>query len=193
MSRWAALAALFLAAAASAEPDAIVLVAKPELADPNFSGTVVLVTRTPTGDTVGVVLNRPTRLKLSDVAPEFPRASAYRERLYAGGPVLEAVIVALFRSPAAPAAPAFQVLDDVYLSMQPESINSLLAQPAARAFRLFAGFCGWAPGQLEAELDRDSWYVLPATEDLLFRQETSGMWRELIDRLQSRRAIYFSE
>ena len=193
MSRWAALAALFLAAAASAEPNAIVLVAKPELADPNFSGTVVLVTRTPTGDTVGVVLNRPTRLKLSDVAPEFPRASAYRERLYAGGPVLEAVIVALFRSPAPPAAPAFQVLDDVYLSMQPESINSLLAQPAARAFRLFAGFCGWAPGQLEAELDRDSWYVLPATEDLLFRQETSGMWRELIDRLQSRRAIYFSE
>lgn len=193
MSRWAALAALFLAAAASAEPNAIVLVAKPELADPNFSGTVVLVTRTPTGDTVGVVLNRPTRLKLSDVAPEFPRASAYRERLYAGGPVLEAVIVALFRSPAAPAAPAFQVLDGVYLSMHPDSINSLLAQPAAGAFRLFAGFSGWAPGQLEAEIDRDSWYVLPATEDLLFRQETSGMWRELIDRLQSRRAIYFSE
>ena len=92
-----------------------------------------------------------------------------------------------------PAAPAFPVLDDVYLSMQPDSINSLLAQPAARAFRLFAGFCGWAPGQLEVEIDRDSWYVLPATEDLLFRQETSGMWRELIDRLRSRRAIYFSE
>jgi putative transcriptional regulator len=191
MSRWAALAALFFAAAACAEPDAIVLVAKPELADPNFSGTVVLVTHTPTGDTVGVVLNRPTRLKLSDVAPEFPHAAAYRSRLYAGGPVLKAVIVALFRSPAPPAAPAFPVLDGAYLSMHPDNINSLLERPSASGFRLFAGFAGWAPGQLEAEMDRDSWYVVPVTDDLLFRQETSGMWRELIDRLRSRRAIYF--
>ena len=193
MRRSAALLALFLAAAASAEPGAIVLVAKPELADPNFSRAVVLVTRTPTGDTVGVVLNRPTRLRLAEVAPEFPRAAAYRDRLYAGGPVLQAVIVALFRSPAPPSAPAFQVLDDAYLSMHPDNINSLLERSPRGGWRLFAGFSGWAPGQLEAEIASDRWYVVPATEDLLFRQETSGMWRELITRSRSRRAIYFPE
>ena len=190
MSRWAVLAAFFLAAGAWAQPNAILLVAKPELVDPNFSRTVVLVTHTSTGDTVGVVLNRPTRLKLSEVAPEFPRAAAYRDPLYAGGPVMRNVIVALFRSPAPPPAPAFRVLDDAYLSMHPDNINALLEQPG-RPFRLFTGFSGWAPGQLEAEIDGESWYVVPVTEDLLFRRETSGTWRELIDRLRSRRAIYF--
>jgi putative transcriptional regulator len=190
MSRWAALAALFFALGAQAQPEAVVLVARPELTDPNFSGSVVLVTHAASGDTVGVVLNRPTRLKLSDMAPEFPRAAAYGGRLYDGGPVMQTVIVALFRAAAPPAAPAFRVLDDAYLSMHPDNINSLLGRPQAR-FRLFAGFSGWAPGQLESEIARDSWYVLPATEDVLFRDDTSGMWRELVERARRRRAIYF--
>lgn len=164
--------------------------ARPDSVDPNFSGTVVLVTHTPTGDTLGVVLNRPTRLKLTDVAPEFPHADGYRERLYDGGPVLQRVIVALFHAAAPPAARAFRVLPDTYLSIHPDNIAALLERPQPGT-RLFAGFCGWAPGQLEAEIERDSWYVVPASEDLLFRRDTSGMWRELVDRASGRRTIYF--
>ena len=199
MSRWAALAALLVAVGAHAQTDAVVLVAKPDLVDSHFSGTVILVTHAPSGDVVGVVLNRPTRLRLADVAPEFPHAAAYAERLYDGGPVLQRVIVALFRADAPPGAPAFRVSDDAYLSMHPANITSLLERPQAR-FRLFAGFAGWAPGQLESEIARGSWYVLPASADLLFRRDTSGMWRELVDKAQSRRtaasratrAIYLS-
>jgi putative transcriptional regulator len=184
----AALAALLLACAARAQPDAIVLVARPEMVDANFSGAVVLVTHTPTGDTVGVILNRPTRLKLADVAPEFPHAAAYKERLYDGGPVLRQVIVALFHSSSPPEAPAFAVLGDLYLSMHPDNIGRLLERPDGRA-RLFTGFAGWAPGQLEMEIARESWYALPASEDLLFRADTSSLWRELVDRARSKRAV----
>ena len=190
MSRCVALAGLFIALRALAQPDAVVLVAKPDLVDSNFSGTVVLVTHSPTGETVGVVLNKPTELHLADVAPEFPRAASYAEPLYDGGPVMETVIVALFHAAAPPAAPAFRVLDDAYVSMHPDNIASLLRRPEGR-FRLFAGFSGWAPGQLESEIERDGWYVLPASEELLFRRDTSAMWRELIDKAQSRRTIYF--
>lgn len=192
MSRWAVLAALLFAGAALAQPDAVVLVAKPDLVDPNFAGTVVLVTHASGGDTLGVVLNRPTRLRLADVAPEFPRAADYPGRLYDGGPVLQRVIVALFRAGEPPAAAAFPVLADIFLSMHPDNVSALLQQPRARC-RLFAGFSGWAPGQLESEIARDSWYVFPASEDLLFRDDTSGMWRELVDRAASRRAIYFPQ
>ena len=187
MKRGAALAMLFVLCSAHAQPQAVVLVAKPQVVDPNFRESVVLVTHTPTGESVGVVLNRPTRLRLADVAPSFRGAGGYREPLYRGGPALRSVIVALFRSPSPPTASAFQVLDDAYLSLHPLIIEALLGRPEGR-FRLFAGFSGWAAGQLESEIERDDWYVLPASEDLLFRNDTSGMWRELVEKARSRRA-----
>lgn len=192
MSRWIAIAALLFATAALAEPDAIVIVARPGLADPNFSEAVVLVTHSPAGETIGVVLNRPTPLRFVDIAPEFPHAAQYRGPVYEGGPVLKRVIVALFRAAAPPGAPAFRVLPDIFLSMHPQNINALLERPQPRS-RFFAGFSGWAPGQLESEIADARWHVLPVSEDLLFRDDTSGLWRELVDRARSRRAIYSFE
>ena len=185
----AGLAALLFACAALAQPAAVVLVAKPELVDPNFSETVVLVTHSPRGETIGVVLNRPARQRLADVAPQFPRAEAYRGPLYRGGPVMPEVIVALFRSSSPPDAAAFKVLPDTYLTLHPRLIDGLLEKPGAR-FRLFAGFSGWAAGQLEAEIGAGGWYALPASEELLFRDDTGGMWRELLEQARSRRTLY---
>ena len=187
MSRWAAAAALFFSFAAWAQPAAVVLVAKPELADPNFSESVVLVTHAPGGETLGVILNRPTDVRLADLAPRLPRAASHAEPLYRGGPVMSGVVVALFESRKKPAGPAFRVLEGAYLSMHPANLEALLARPGGR-FRLFAGFSGWAPGQLEAEIARGGWYVLPASEDVLFRKDTSDLWRELLERARSRRA-----
>lgn len=186
-----ALGALALARSARADADSIVLVARPELVAPGFRQTVVVVTHTPRGETLGVVLNRPTPLRLAEVAPEFPGAAHYAGRLFAGGPVLPRVVVALFRAAAPPAAPAFRVLDGGYLTMHPDNIAALLARTDGE-YRLFAGFCGWAPGQLEAEIAREDWYVLPSSAEVLFRRDTSGLWRELVERARSRRTIYFT-
>jgi len=168
-----------LAAAAAAQqnepPNAVLLVAKPELVDPNFRETVVLATQTADAHTVGVVLNRPTERRME----------GHAEPLYAGGPVMGRVVVALFEAAEPPAASAFHVLKRVYLSMHPKNLAALLARPPAR-MRLYSGFSGWSPGQLESELARDGWYVLPASEAVIFRKRTEGMWRELLDEARNR-------
>ena len=186
--RWLLCGLLLLAAPLRADPlPTIVLVAKPGLADPNFRETVVLVARTENAETLGVILNRPSELKLADLWQGSAGTDGYKDRVFFGGPVLNRVLVALFRSPTPPQAPAFEVLNHVYLSMHPGNLERLLAQNAA-TYRLYAGFSGWAPRQLESEIEREGWYVVPAREDLLFRKETAGMWRELVEQAAGARA-----
>ena len=179
MKRWLAIFALLLAGPLGAQPNGIVLVAKPGLPDPNFSETVVLVTHSDEGSPVGVVLNRPTALKLAEAAPRIRGAQDFSDPLYSGGPVMREVLVALFRADTPPAEAAFQVLPGVYLTMHPATIEALIAERRA-PLRLFAGFSGWAPRQLEVEIDTGSWYVLRASEALAFRRDTRGMWAELV-------------
>ena len=180
MSRIALLAAALLSLCAHAQeapqgesrPNAILLVAKPELGDANFRQTVVLVTQAPDASTVGVILNRPTDRK---------HAKSGRP-LGFGGPVMPWATVALFRAPGKPEAPAFHVLKDVYLSLHPTNLEALLARPATDGYRLYSGFSGWAPRQLESEMVRESWYILPATESVVFREDMRGLWRELVEK-----------
>jgi putative transcriptional regulator len=170
---------------AHADPlPSILLVAKPGLLDPNFRETVVLVTRAADAQTIGVILNRPTDVKLSELA-RTPGAASYRESIFFGGPVMGRTLVAVFHSSAPPAAPASEVTNGVYLSMHPAIIEPLIAGGSG-TFRLYAGFSGWAPGQVESELERAGWYVLPVREDILFRTNTEGLWRELIEQARRR-------
>ncbi|MGH8692341.1 MAG: YqgE/AlgH family protein [Burkholderiales bacterium] len=153
----------------------MLLVAKPGLADPNFSQTVVLATQATDGSTLGVILNRPTARRHEKTG----------EPVHFGGPVMREVLVALYRSERVPEAAAFPVLKGVYLTMHPANIEALLAQRGSR-YRLFSGFSGWAPRQLEDEMRRDGWYILPASEALVFRKDTAGMWDELVKKARTR-------
>jgi putative transcriptional regulator len=171
------LLALPLAALAQPQlekPNGLLLVAKPGLIDPNFRETVVLVSQTEDGSTVGVILNRPTARRLE----------ATGEPISFGGPVMREVLVTLFRAERAPEAASFHVLHGVYLSMHPQNIEKF-----AQDRRLFAGFAGWAPSQLEDEMRRDGWYLLPANAELVFRRDTSGMWEELVRKARGRVAM----
>jgi putative transcriptional regulator len=159
-------------------PNAVLLIAKPDLLDPNFRETVVLVTQTAEASTVGVILNRPTTRNHEQTG----------ETLYAGGPVMREVLVALFRAEGAPQAAAFHVMKGVYLTMHPANIAPLLETRAGN-YRLYAGFAGWAPGQLENEMQRDGWYVLPASAELAFRKDTAGLWEEMVRKARGRVAL----
>jgi putative transcriptional regulator len=171
--------------AAQDTPNGVVLVAKPELVDPNFRETVVLVTRHPGGGAVGVILNRPTRILASQLLPEHEGLRGRTDRLFAGGPVAPRSVVAVFRSGERPAA-ALRVLVDVYLSLDGVFLDGLLRRPdAPRELRLYAGYAGWAPGQLEAEIARDDWYVLEVDHDTIFRADPATLWRQLHQRASS--------
>jgi len=176
MSPWLAFVTALLVAQPQAEaPNSLLLVAKPSLTDPNFRETVVLVTQAADASTVGVILNRPTPRK----------HEATGEALHFGGPVMREVLVALFRSERAPPAAAFHVLKGVYLTMHPQNIEALVARRDGRR-RFYTGFSGWGPGQLQSELARDDWYTLAPSAELLFREDTRGMWEELVKKARAR-------
>src|SRR5262249_14484677 len=147
------------------------------LVDSNFTQTVVLVTQAPDGSTVGVVLNRPTG----------QRDEKTSEPIFRGGPVMPNVRFELFRCDGAPAACAFHGPDEVQLSMAPAHVEAVPMHPGRR-LRFFTGYSGWAPGQLQRELQLDAWYVLPVTEELLFRANTRGLWKELSEKARGSRA-----
>jgi putative transcriptional regulator len=168
------------------QPNGALLVARPGLVDPNFRQTVVLVTQRPDGSTVGVILNRPTTLDIAPLLPDLP-ADKYRDALYFGGPVLRQTVVAVFESKTPPETSAFHVLQSVYMGMREELLRKLLEDEGAR-YRLYVGFSGWSPGQLEAEFEREGWYLLPADPGIVFRADTRDLWEELVTRATSPRA-----
>lgn len=185
----ALLLALAVGSAAHAQQDlpanGIFLIAKPTLSDPNFEKTVVLVTQTEDASTVGVIINRPSALKLSQFLSDEFQTRNYLDPIYMGGPVMRRAIVAVYRSETVPAAAAFHVLKNVYLTMHADNLKQMFAAPGA-VYRLYAGFSGWAPRQLESEFMRDGWYVLPADEAMLFRKDTESLWEKLVERAVAR-------
>ncbi len=161
------------------------LIAKPGLTDPNFAKTVVLVTQAEDASTVGVIINRPSTLRLSQLLSQEFATQNYRDPIYSGGPVMRQAIVAVFRTETVPGAAAFHILKNIYLTMHADNIKQLLIAPGAK-YRLYAGFSGWAPRQLESEFKRDGWFLMPADETMLFRKSAEGLWEELVERARQR-------
>jgi putative transcriptional regulator len=178
-------AALFAAfsfwSAALAQTPGLLLVAKPSLADPNFHRAVVLVTAMPDGASLGVILNRPSDQSLARLLPDNDKLAPFTEPLYLGGPVEEIGLFAVFRG--GPIAGALLIKDDLYLALAPATVEQLIESPPG-ALRFFAGYAGWAPGQLERELAL-GWWAIEVDAELVFRKDTSTLWDELAARARA--------
>lgn len=173
-----------LAQEAEDPPNAVFLVAKPRLQDPNFSKTVVLVTqhRAP----MGVIINRPTPLTLDEVFPENAHLKKRKAPVHFGGPVSPMTLVFVFQSAERP-QDALRVLDDVYLSVNPGLLSELLSRPKfPERLKVYAGYAGWAPEQLQNEIRRGDWYVLNADAETLFKMAPKNIWPELVKRASAR-------
>jgi putative transcriptional regulator len=182
---------LLLAAPACADEgplaNGVLLVAKPELQDPNFHETVVLITQpVPGGGPLGVILNRPTEARLSEAWPDAGAVPEQFDKLYAGGPVARNQIIFLVRGDAR-IDKSLHVLDDVYLSGDPALLKKIVAADLkVRSLRAYAGYAGWAPRQLQAEITAGGWYMVPADADIIFAADTRAMWSALIRKITLR-------
>jgi len=170
-------------------PNGVFLVAKRHLADPNFRETVVLVTQHAGGSPVGVIINRPTRLLLRSVFPENESLADSPEPVYFGGPVSPQLLVFAFRSSDQPEG-VITVLPGLHLSFNPTLLAQLLhrANPTA-ALRVYAGYSGWGPGQLQHEVARGDWYMIRADAEAVFSQDPGTIWSEMLKRATARRAM----
>jgi putative transcriptional regulator len=158
----------------------MLLVAAPDLPDPRFARTVVLLLTHGTDGTMGVVVNRPTPVRLADVMPEGKGATARTDTVFLGGPVLPTGMLVLVRT-AKPPSGSERIFADVHALMAGEAVRRILRSklPPAR-LRAYAGHAGWAPGQLDGELARGDWYVLPAEGGLVFSED--DVWPQLVER-----------
>jgi putative transcriptional regulator len=163
------------------EHEPILLVATPDLLDPNFAETVVLVLFPRGGGPLGVILNRPIPLTLKEAFPDEPQLRERTDPLYFGGPVRTTGLMFLFRG-SATAEGVFPILEDLCLSFNGEVLDRILAAPQDGVLRYFLGYSGWAPVQLEAEIARGGWYVLPADRSTILDMDPAIMWRELLAR-----------
>jgi len=158
------------------------LVARRSLQDPNFTQTVILlVEHSDDEGTVGLILNRQTKIPLSRLAKELEGAKGRSEPLYLGGPVQTEGVMALVRS-RSKLEEAKHVLADIYMISNKTSLErTISSNSASSSLRLYLGYAGWDAGQLEWELGMDAWDVLPATAAVVFDAHPETLWSRLVE------------
>ena len=168
--------------------NAIFLVASSELKERTFRETVVLVTQPPRGGPWGVIINRPLVQRLSEVFTEYETLKDRKDVVHFGGPVQRDGLVFLVRTSEPPPL-AVPVLKDVYFVSDLDWIDGLFRRPVpTRGVRVYYGHSGWAPGQLQNELERGGWHVVPADAETVFDKDPARIWPELIKHAGAKRA-----
>ena len=153
-----------------------------QLTDPNFSQTVVLLIEYGLQGAMGLVINRPSNVTLASVFPSIKELKPRKDTLYVGGPVALNQMLLLIGSAEAPEQ-ATQITDGVYISSSWAVLERLMKKTGKdERFRLFAGYAGWAPDQLDLERSRGDWHVIKADADMVFSQNPYDLWPELIRR-----------
>ncbi len=167
----------------------VLLVASPSLDDPNFRQAVVLVVEHGPEGTLGLVLNRSTKVLLSEALPELTVLKGTSYRIFAGGPVEPSRFLLLLRLKEPP-ADARSVFDGVYVGGTPKVLERIITQAKpTETFRAFAGFAAWAPRQLEAEMLLGAWATLPPDSIGIFDKDPAVLWSDCLSRLQAPRVI----
>jgi putative transcriptional regulator len=158
------------------------LLSSASLFDPNFRKTIVLVGHHDEDGAIGVVLNRVLEVSVNEAVPPLSELVPPDEPLFLGGPVQTqaAVVVAEFADPSQAGVIAFD-----RVGFLPEDADHEHLDGVSRV-RVFAGYAGWGPGQLEAELQEDAWIVTAARSDDVFHADPDRLWGDVVQRLGAR-------
>jgi putative transcriptional regulator len=162
------------------------LIAEPFLSDPNFARSVILLCEYGEEGSVGFVLNRPTELTLGDLLPELyaPAPSVSQ-----GGPVQLDTLHMLHRIPEILGGK--EIAKGIYWGGSYEALQDMISQNIYQPgeMKLFLGYSGWSPGQLEKEMEEGSWLVADINPEILFDTEPEMVWKKAIELLGKDYAI----
>jgi len=153
------------------------LLASPALFDPNFRRTVVLVTEHNEEGAAGLVLNRRSATPVAEAVPALAPLVEDEELVYVGGPVQQEALLCLAEFDD-PDDAAMLVVDSV--GFVPGDGDFGLIAGGTRRARVFAGYAGWGPGQLEAELEASSWIVEDSARANLFASPEADLWGSIL-------------
>ncbi len=155
------------------------LVADPSMTDPRFRQTVILLLRHDDGGSLGLVLNRPSRLPLAEAFPRLELFARKTAPLWLGGPVSPGTAFVLVDDETPPAG-GVRVVEGVWVTGMRTLVGWIGQGREPARYRVYAGHAGWAPGQLAGELQRGGWLVRPATRELVFA-DPAQLWRRLME------------
>ena len=154
------------------------LIAGPSLADPNFWRTVVLVGEHSNEGAHGVVLNRPSETSVGEAVPELADLAGEMGTVHVGGPVQSSAVVVLadFANPEEAGSLVLDSIGFLSTEVDPDSLGEL------RRARVYVGYAGWGPGQLDGELEEGSWIVEPALAEDVFTSDPDALWSTVLRR-----------
>jgi putative transcriptional regulator len=176
LAPWLSFAAAPLMPGPGSHLTAIFIIARPEVADPNFGDAVVLVLNDLGPAPVGIIVNRPTRITVATLFPQLKALAKFPDKVYFGGPVEMDTLWFLFRA-AQPPAHAVRAFGDIYLSARRDLLLQLLARDKPMdGLRVYLGHAGWAPGQLEAEIAHGDWQLEHVDAQRLFGHKSEHVW-----------------
>lgn len=156
------------------------LVAGRHMQDPRFAETVILLIQYDSDGAMGVIINRPFDVSLSRALPEFEGFRNKSDLLFWGGPVAFQQVSVLFTSSVMPEN-SFHVFGDIYYSASSDILEEMAnSEDRSRKFRVYAGYAGWAFGQLDYELLRGDWHIFQANTETIFDKNSSDIWNDLI-------------
>lgn len=155
------------------------LVATPGMGDPNFDRTVVLMIEHNAEGALGVVLNRPSDIDLGGPLPEWDRLAAHPAVVFVGGPVAQGAVICLarMRTPTDPEgwSPVVGPVGALHVRPESDEIDARVEE-----LRVFSGYAGWGPDQLEGEIEAGGWFVADAQPDDSLSLEPDGLWRRVL-------------
>jgi putative transcriptional regulator len=187
--RAAAVPALSIGGVDDVAPGAL-LVAMPSLVDPTFAGTVVYVLDHTASGTVGVVLGRPSQVAIRDVLPGWYELAVEPGVFHVGGPCETDTALCLGTTPSGGAAgpglrPVAGEVHLVDLDADPDEVADHLT-----GLRVFAGYAGWAAGQLATEIADGAWACVPGRAgDVLSTLSGPELWRQVVGRQTGRLGV----
>jgi putative transcriptional regulator len=158
------------------------LIATPGLVDPNFDRTVVLLLEHGTeGGALGIVINRPTETAIVEAIPDWATVATPPAVVYIGGPVGLGTLIALACTHTDEAPPGTEPVSGSIVAVD-LSLDPALLAPMFDGLRVWTGYAGWAPGQLEEEIAQDAWFVVDALDSDVTTADPNGLWRSVLAR-----------
>lgn len=158
-----------------------ILISEPFLMDYFFRRSVVLLAEHNEEGSFGVIVNKPIKASFNEVVKNFP---AFDTQVYLGGPV-QGDSIFFFHTLGNKIPGSFQILDGIYWGGEIEAVSELITMGQLRQedIRFFIGYSGWAPDQLNEELNRNSWVVSDVNADELLLVQPKTLWETSLNRL----------
>ena len=170
------------------------LVASPDMRDPNFAETVVLISEHDQNCAFGLILNRemgrgPVLSLMKGLGIEPKEGSAEGAelpiRLHRGGPV-EPGLGFILHGPGFKAANTVVINSSISMTANPDVVRAIAAGQGPKRYLMLLGYAGWAPGQLEGEIQRGGWDIIEADADIVLDANTKSKWKRARDKIQIR-------